>query len=441
VDTRPALALKTAGADPLRGPAALLDEPVRFPVASLGDPAPAASLADHVSTYGPRPTPLELGPEDLTDAVADTGLTGRGGGHFPAATKWRTVREAARRTGQRPIVVANAAEGEPASAKDAALLCTRPHLVLDGLALAAEAVGAAESVVWLHGGGHEMHRALLHAQHERRSRGMVEPPVRLVTGPSHYLAGESSAVVRALSGGAALPESRREPSAVRGIDGRPTLVHNVETLARVGLLARTGVEGHRPTALVTVLAAGQRTVLEVEQGLRVGAVALLGGLAVDDDPQAVLIGGYGGSWLPWDRAKDLTWDEPTLRAAGVSMGAGVLALLPREVCGVAEVARVAAYLDRSGARQCGPCLFGLAAISATLADLRHGTGRRNDVRRLQQRAAEVTGRGACHHPDGAVRMALTGLSTFAVDVDSHRKGRPCDGADRPGVLPVPREAG
>jgi NADH:ubiquinone oxidoreductase subunit F (NADH-binding) len=423
--------------EPLR----LLDQAVVFPDVGHGDPAwdPRSGLAGHLATYGQRPSSVPLGPEDLVEAVAGIGLTGRGGGHFPAATKWQAVREATRRTGVRPIVVANAAEGEPASAKDAALLCRRPHLVLDGLALAAEAVGATEGILWLHGEAHEAHRVLVRALQERRAHGLLEPTVRLATGPSHYLTGESSALVRALSGGPALPESHRVPTAVEGVDGRPTLVHNVETLARIGLLARTGVDEHRSTVLVTVLTGGRRTVVELDRGTSVSAALLLGGWPAGEEPLAVLLGGYGGSWLSWDRVRSLPLDETSMRAAGTSIGAGVLAPLPHGTCGVAEVARVAAYLANSSARQCGPCLFGLSAISAALTALRRGTGRRSDVRRLQLWAEEVDGRGACHHPDGAVRMALTGLVAFADDVEAHRRHRPCAGADGPGLLPVPGE--
>ena len=156
--------------------------------------------------------------------MAATDLTGRGGGHFPAARKWQTVLDATRRTGLLPVVVGNASEGEPASAKDAALLVHRPHLVLDGLAHAAEAVGATESVVWLHGDAHEPHRVLVRALQERRSAGLVEPPVRLATGPSRYLTGESNAVVqravRRAGGARVAPRADRGPRRRRPPDAR-----------------------------------------------------------------------------------------------------------------------------------------------------------------------------------------------------------------------------
>ena len=153
----------------------------------------------------------------------------------------------------------------------------------------------------------------------------------------------------------------------------------------------------------------------------------------------MLVGGYGGSWLSWGRASDLPLDETPLRAAGASLGAGS----PRPAAPAGLRGRgdrpARGLPGRSSARQCGPCLFGLGAISAALTDLRHGTGRRSDVRRLQRWAAEVDGRGACHHPDGAVRMALTGLVAFADDVEAHRRRRPCAFASGPGVVPVPEE--
>lgn len=410
---------------------------VAFPLVGLGDPQPHAGLAAHQAELGPRPFPGSAA-GDLNVTVAASELTGRGGGHFPVARKWRAVLAATERTGVLPVLVANGSEGEPASAKDAALLCYRPHLVLDGLAEAAAAVRATESVLWLHGDAHAAHRALVRALEERRAGGLVETPVRLATGPSRYLSGESSAVVRALSGGPALPESRRVPTAESGVDGRPTLVQNVETLARVGLLARTGVM-HRPTSLVTVVAGDRRTVLEVGPDVTVAQALMLGGWSEGVDPQAVLVGGYGGSWVPFDDARDVLVAETSMRRAGLSLGAGVLAPLARGACGVAEVARLAAYLAGSGARQCGPCLFGLGALSTALTGLAHGRGRRSDVRRLQGWATEVAGRGACHHPDGAVRMVLSGLTTFAADVEAHRRGRPCAGARAPGILPVPDE--
>jgi NADH:ubiquinone oxidoreductase subunit F (NADH-binding) len=411
---------------------ALLDAAVAFPADHPGVLAGGQLLGDHVDDLGPRPR----GDERLIDDLDEIGLTGHGGGHFPTGRKWRSVRDGVRRSGLAATVVANAAEGEPASAKDLALLARRPHLVLDGLVCAAEAVGAQDLVVWTHGDNHPLHRILVQALHARRVE-LDEPAIRLVSGPAGYISGESSAILRALAGGPALPQFSLQHSTGGGVNGRPTLVHNVETLARIGLLARSGPAAAPRTNLVTVLTAGRRTVVDVAESWRVDDTLVAGGWSADETPQAVLIGGYGGQWLPWAEARGLRLHQPTLRAAGASLGAGVLVPLPTDHCGLVETARIARFLADSGARQCGPCLFGLPALADAVASLARGRASRSDMRRLQRWTREVSGRGGCHHPDGAVRVIVSAISAFGDDCTNHRRGRPCAGSRAPWLLPFP----
>jgi NADH:ubiquinone oxidoreductase subunit F (NADH-binding) len=126
-----------------------------------------------------------------------------------------------------------------------------------------------------------------------------------------------------------------------------------------------------------------------------------------------------------------------LRAAGASLGAGVVAPLVPPACGVHETARLLSYLAASSARQCGPCLFGLPALAAIATSLAAGRASRADLRQLDRFAAEVAGRGACHHPDGAVRLLRSALATFADDVARHRAGTPCAEPAQAPVLPLP----
>ena len=445
---------------------ARVDYDVHAPV-RLAGPTPD-SLTDHRRRHGSRPSAVGPDGDRLIDTLDLIQLSGRGGAHFPAAVKWR----AARAAGGGGTVVANGAEGEPASAKDVALLQHRPHLVLDGLACAAEATGALRSVVWLHAGATGTHRALTRALAERRGAGLREPHVELVAGPDAYLSGESSAIVRALSGGPALPAFRRAPAATSGIGGRPTLVHNVETLARVALASRSALDGYRDTTLITVVSGGRRTVLEVDPATTVArALALAGGApgggvvvgttpdggphrlgsgrlhAVHDEgfgvvplgpvPQAVLLGGYGGGWLRWSDAADLPLEHRALRAAGSGLGAGIVAPLPEDVCGLRQTALVVDYLARSGARQCGPCVFGLRDVADLMLELAGGRAGRGDLSRLHRFTGEIDGRGGCHHPDGVVRLVRTALAAFADDVEQHvRRGR-CLHPEARLPLPVP----
>jgi NADH:ubiquinone oxidoreductase subunit F (NADH-binding) len=221
------------------------------------------------------------------------------------------------------------------------------------------------------------------------------------------------------------------------VNGRPTLVQNAETLARIAVLTRTGAEDYASSALLTVVGGGRRTVLERPTTSTVASSVAAAGNLLSTDPQAVLLGGYGGAWLPWSEAADLPVDEPTLRAAGASIGAGVVAPLPARACGLVETASVFGFLAASSARQCGPCLFGLRSISAVLDDLARGRARREDVARIQRHAAEVSMRGACRHPDGAIRLMASALTTFAADVEAHAAGAPCPESRQSPALPVP----
>jgi NADH:ubiquinone oxidoreductase subunit F (NADH-binding) len=358
----------------------------------------------------------------LLDTLESIGLTGHGGGHFPVATKWRAQLQA----GGGGVVVANAAEGEPASAKDSALLQFRPHLVLDGLACAAQVVGAEDVVIWLHEGSHRSHRAVSRALAERRAAELAEPTMRVVMGPDRYLSGESSAIIRSLSGGPALPQFRRVRGATSGVHGPPTLVHNVETLARVGRAAGAGRYGYEHTTLLSVAHDDVRTVVEVDPAAAldevVGAVT---GLTRNQLPQAVLVGGYGGAWCSWDRLVGVSADENSVREEGLSLGAGVLIPVAADECGLSQASLIANYLAASSARQCGPCLFGLRSVADLLAELVDGRSRRRDLTRLSRFLAEITGRGGCSHPDGAVRMISSAVTTFAEDVESHLRRGTC----------------
>ena len=363
------------------------------------------NLAEHHALRAPK----SPGESSLA-AVRQAELRGYGGAYFPVARKWQAAIDA----GGRGIVVANGAESEPASSKDASLLQLRPHLVLDGLQAAGSATDSAHAVVWLHRGAAHSRVALERAIAERRSAGYVELPVKIVEGPARYLSGESSAIVRALSGGPALPLTNAVPAAISGVDDRPTVVHNIETLARVGLIG----EGVDPTTtrLMTVTSVTGQTVVDAPVDLTLTeVVSPLGG-----HDSTLLLGGYGGAWQRWDDVA-----EQTIGALGHQMNAGIVMALPRSTCGIAVTAQIVQYLAAHSARQCGPCLFGLDDLSNVFGRVAGGRARRGDVHRLERVSAAVAGRGACHHPDGAVRLIASALAVFADDFPAHRRRKSC----------------
>jgi NADH:ubiquinone oxidoreductase subunit F (NADH-binding) len=374
------------------------------------------ALTEHLSRHGQRPLTRWAARSALLGNARSVGLTGHGGGHFLVADKWLTHLEA----GGRGVVIANGAEGEPSSVKDSALLQLRPHLVLDGLACAAELVEADDVVIWLSEEADRTRGAVERALAERQAAGLREPAMRVVTCPEHFVSGESSAIVRSLNGGPALPQFRREPAAKAGVGGRPTLVHNVETLARVGRVARLQARGYQHTTLLSIAHDDVRTVVEVDPAAALAdVIAAVTGPSLGRPPQAILVGGYGGTWCSWEKLAGVAANEGSLRSAGLSLGAGVLIPVAAGECGLSQAARIARYLAASSARQCGPCLFGLDSAADLLARLADGKAGRRDISRLGRSLGEITGRGACHHPDGAVRMIRSALLTFADDVESH----------------------
>lgn len=380
--------------------------------------AAASTYRAHLDQLGPLP---DLSSGDLITMTADAGLTGRGGAAFPTARKLASVRD-----GGRPVVVANGAEGEPASSKDRALLVQAPHLVLDGLALAARAVGARQA--YLYAPADLLQGRIATALLERKDA----VPVRTVAAPDTFVSGQESAVVAAINGREALPASQPPAVYQRGVGGRPTLVQNVETLAHLALLARYGVGWFRQvgapdepgTRLVTVSGAVQAPgVYEVPTGSPLSdLVDAAGGGA--GPLQALLIGGYHGGWVPWN---DTTTALPHSRAAldhfDAGPGAGVVIALGADQCGLQAGAGVAAYLAGQSARQCGPCLNGLPAVSGHLTRLAKRRGDARTVRELNRICGLVVGRGACHHPDGTARLVRSTMRTFAGEVDLHLAGR------------------
>ncbi|HET9171042.1 MAG TPA: NADH-ubiquinone oxidoreductase-F iron-sulfur binding region domain-containing protein [Actinospica sp.] len=405
------------------------------PVATTADAprlllAGGPSLAEHLSIHGPLPA---LTAADIVTGAEQAGLTGRGGAAFPTGRKLATVAQAGGRRGT--VVVANGCEGEPASAKDRTLMLGSPHLVLDGIQLAARAVGARAAYLCIHEDEPELRNTLITALAERIGPRDAELPVTLKPIPHRYVASEESALIRAIDGGPSLPAYTPPRPFERGVGGRPTLVDNVETLAHLALIARHGPRWFRArgtakapgTTLVTLGGALREPgVYEIPLGIT-GADLLARAGGPVEPVQAVLCGGYFGSWLPAETFARTEVSAPGLAAAGSAIGAGVFVALPRGACALAETARIAAYLAEQSARQCGPCLHGLPALARALHELATAGGTRPS-HTLQALMPYVERRGACRHPDGATRLIASALHAFPEELRAHANRKPCPAA-------------
>ena len=441
----------TAGAfhDGASRPAALADLPRLLP--PVEDGKRRRDLAAHLARHGDLPYRDRTGtpgrPGALIADVAAAGLTGRGGAAFPVHRKLEAVLEAASRRRRTPAVIANGAESEPASDKDATLLWLAPHLVLDGLQLAAEALGADTAILVTHADReHDVAGRVRLALNERLTARLDRVPVQLAVAPARFLSGQETALVNHLGGGPSVPTFMPPRITERGLNGNPTLVQNVETLAHLALIARRGPRWFRevgtdvePGSMLATIrrADGQPRITEVPLGMPlrdlIGDPAATGEQAGES---AVLLGGYHGMWLPAATAAGLTLDNRSLEPAGARVGAGIVISLPADRCGLVETARVVRYLAFESAGQCGPCLNGLPRIAAALVELATGRPRPHTVDDLRRWSGLVTGRGACHHPDGTARLVGSALVTFAAEVDRHARGR-CSATNRAPFLPIP----
>lgn len=397
----------------------------------------SVNLRQHVEIWGQLPS---LPAAAIVDAAERSGLLGRGGAGFPTARKMRAVAGG----NGRAVLVANGCDGEPASAKDSILLARAPHLVLDGIQVAAGAVGADRAYLVVHQGSAVI--PFLRAAIAERHHDPIA--VRLEMVPRRYVSSEASAIVSALNGHEALPTFAPPRAHERGVDRRPTMISNVESLAHLATIVRFGPEwfaelgdpAQPGTMLVTVSGEGtDRRVAEVATGTTIGRVVGAAKLSLKGS-EAVLVGGYLGSWLPAKTAERVPLTHAALRAVGGSLGAGVVAVLPPGTCGIAETARVASYLAAHSAKQCGPCLNGLPAIAGAMSALAAGVWDERAWPALNRWLDVVPGRGACAHPDGAVGFVVSALATFASDVAMHRAGRPCDGITAAPFLPIPSTA-
>lgn len=371
----------------------------------------------HLATHGALPG-ADLA--KLLELLDGSGLAGRGGAGFPLATKLRSLH------GSSPTVVVNGSESEPASHKDRTLLRRTPHLVLDGALAVAAAVGARKVVIAVHDDlAYDTVRA---AVRERIDARRVR--VQRTDGP--FIAGEARTLLRVLDGGPALPPGRRELPTDHG-----DLVSNVETFAQLAILVRlggrrfaeTGTRDEPGTTLLTVGGAvGRPGVVELPIGTPLG---ILLNAAQGDGAQYLIAGGYHGLWLRPDA--EIPISRAGFKAAGATLGAGVLYVLDGSTCALGELTRVSRWLAAQSAGQCGPCRFGLPALAADVAAIAQGQAAA--IAYAARHAGAVERRGACAHPDGTARFVRSGLTVLHDEIVAHRSGGGCR---RPvmGQLPI-----
>jgi NADH-quinone oxidoreductase subunit F len=380
----------------------------------------------------------KLSPEEVLAEIAAAGLRGRGGAGFPTADKWRVARDTA---ADRKIVVANLMAADPTSLGDRALAEGNPHLVLEGLLIAAFATGSSEAIIAVRRDwtlAIERLRAAIEQATAARLAGYlvlgtdVSVQVTLWEGSGALVAGEETALLHALQGDRGMPNIRPPYPAERGLWGVPTVMQNAETLAHVAWIltqsadafASVGTKRSKGTKLVTLFGKlAEAGVLEVPLGMPLRDMLRAGGGGTGTT-KALFVGGPGGGAIDAGRL-DLAYDYESLEGEGAVIGSGSILVTDSETCMV-DTARF--FLDFSAREACGkavPCRIGTLRLVETLDRILAATPRPDDLVALRELSRKIVDTALCKLEALAPGPMLTTLDRFGDEYRAHAEQGVC----------------
>jgi NADH-quinone oxidoreductase subunit F len=386
---------------------------------------------------------LERPPEEAVEAVAQSGLRGRGGAGFATGRKWALARAAA---GPAKFVICNADEGDPGAYMDRTLLESNPHQVIEGMVIAAHAVGAGRGIIYVRAEYPLAVRILTRAVGAARELGLLgqeilgsalDFDIELFQGSGAFVCGEETALIQSLEGYRGMPVLRPPYPVESGLNGRPTLINNVKTLASVPVILQGGVEAFRAvgteqspgTAIFSVVGSVVHPgLVEVPMGttLRTLIFDICGGVPKKKKFKAVQIGGPSGGYLS-EAHLDTPIDFDSLAQAGAMMGSGGMVVMDEDAC-LVDVSRF--FLDFTQKESCGKCTFcriGTRHLLEILERLTRGEGREGDLELLQELSEEIKAGSLCGLGKTAPNPVLTSLRYFREDYEAHVREKRCPG--------------
>ena len=378
-------------------------------------------------------------PDEIIERVEASGLRGRGGAGFPTGRKWRVVSE---QPDGLKYVICNGDEGDPGAFMDRMLLESFPYRIIEGMAIAALAVGAQEGIFYIR---HEYPLAVRRVRtaiQEMEKRGWLGDKLmghggpfrlRIMEGAGAFVCGEETALIASIEGRRGMPVLRPPFPAQSGLWGKPTLINNVESLSMLPWIfqhgaeafARIGTKGSKGTKVFALAGSVQRGgLIEVPMGTTIREVVeeIGGGVAPDRELKAVQIGGPSGGCVP-ARLADTPIDYDSLSDVGAIMGSGGLVVLDDTACMV-DIARY--FLRFTQDQSCGKCTFcriGTKRMLDILDRLCAGKGRTQDLTALEQLAASVGQGSLCGLGKTAPNPVLTTLRYYRDEYEAHIAGR------------------
>ena len=380
-------------------------------------------------------------PDALITSIVDSGLRGRGGAGFPTGMKWRFTRLA---QGARKFVICNADEGDPGAFMDRSVLESDPHSVLEGMAIAAFAIGAADGYIYVRAEYPKAIERLTIAIAQAEERGLLGDKilgnplsfhVKLKEGAGAFVCGEETALIGSIEGKRGMPRTRPPFPANRGLWDCPTNINNVETFANVpwivlngaATFAAMGTANSKGTKVFAMAGKVKRGgLVEVPMGISIKDVVfdVCGGIKEDRKFKAVQMGGPSGGCIPAE-LQNTVIDYESITRTGAIMGSGGLVVMDETTCMV-DVARF--FLDFTQRESCGKCTFcrvGTKRMLEVLTRITEGEGRDGDIELLEQLALLVKNNSLCGLGQGAPNPVLTTLKYFRSEYEAHISNRKC----------------
>ena len=382
-----------------------------------------------------------MDPDQVIETVADSGLRGRGGAGFPVGTKWNI---SSKSTGDAKYLICNADEGDPGAFMDRALLEGDPHSVLEGMLIAAYAIGCAHGFIYVRA---EYPIAVRHvhiALDQGRERGLLGTnilgtglsfDIEVREGAGAFVCGEETALIGSIEGKRGMAHPRPPFPAEKGYLGRPTNINNVETFANVPLIieqgaaayAERGTEGSKGTKIFALAGKVKNTgLVEVPMGVRIRDIVfdVGGGIPRNRTFKAVQMGGPSGGCVPSEHL-DLPIDYDSLRDVGAIMGSGGMIVMDDKTC-IVDIARYfMAFIQDESCGKCAPCRVGTARLLEILDRICAGHGKTEDLDELQQLATTVQVASGCGLGQTGPNPVLSTLRHFHDEYMAHVVDKRC----------------
>jgi NADH:ubiquinone oxidoreductase subunit F (NADH-binding)/(2Fe-2S) ferredoxin len=383
---------------------------------------------------------LDHKPEEIIQTIKDSGLRGRGGGGFSAGVKWATC---ARHHGDR-YIICNADEGDPGAYMDRSILEGDPHSVLEGMLIAAVAIGSSHGFIYVRNEYPLAVKRLVTAIKQAEEYGLLGEniggtdfsfKIKISTGAGAFVCGESTALMASLEGQVGRPRAKYVHTVEKGFRQNPSNLNNVETYANVPAIiskgarwyAGMGTEGSKGTKVFSLVGKIKNTgLVEVPMGttLRNIIYDIGGGVLKKKKFKAVQTGGPSGGCIP-EKYLDLGVDFDELTKIGSIMGSGGMIVMDQDTCMVDVARYFLDFLKEESCGQCNPCREGIKRMLQILTDICEGNGKEGDVELLEELGDMVAKASLCGLGTSAPNPVITTINYFRNEYDAHIKDKKC----------------